>query len=235
MVLEYNGSTSIPDYWISLNRQQKATESDKHTNATRPRSWRRGRAKDGAQTANQGHGVGPDFVFPAYPSPAPGALHRRQKKATPNPRGPLLPTVSVQRLAKRKSEARRGQLADIIFTNITRTQLHVGWTRARVEENSTGFLFVTVPIKAAAALPLFHCPTVRRTRPPSHFQRDAPRSQLRFTVILGAVLLLDFAVFCVHSQVDGRDPKPLPVEDFQCKSPGLEAHLGAITHNKNSN
>lgn len=32
MVLRYNETTSIPDYWISLTLQQQATESDKHTN-----------------------------------------------------------------------------------------------------------------------------------------------------------------------------------------------------------
>lgn len=99
-----------------------------------------------------------------------------------------------------KSEERgdHSQLVDRMSTPSQENQLHVGQTHAG-EKNNRILVVVTLDINEQL-VPEIKCPTARRKRAESHFQRDAPRSLQRFTFILGAVLLLDFAVFCVHSK-----------------------------------
>lgn len=151
MVLRYNETTSIPDYWISLTRQQQATESDKHTNTLlfTPSTSKRWRS-DG-KLGRRRRAI---FRIPLISHPSPRSPSEATKKVHSRPRqdpkGPLLLKVKVHQLiivipntAGEKNEelkANHIQLADIISTTSWGKQLHVGWIHAHVEKNLTGFL-----------------------------------------------------------------------------------------------
>lgn len=151
MVLRYNETTSIPDYWISLTRQQQATESDKHTNtllftSSTSKRWR----SDGklGETAS-GH-ISYSAHIPPQPRSPSEATKKVHSRPHQDPQGPLLLKVKVHQLIilrlntaggkNGELKVNRIQLADIISTTSWGKQLHVGWTHAHVEKNLTGFL-----------------------------------------------------------------------------------------------
>ncbi len=69
MVLLYNTTTSMPDYWISLTRQQQATESDKHTHTSRLCSLLRLAVQDGVRTTKLGRRCRARFCIPYVSHP----------------------------------------------------------------------------------------------------------------------------------------------------------------------
>lgn len=198
--------------------------------------------RDRVQPANLWEWVEFDFVFRAYPTPAPA---RSSSEATKSPLPlrtgpPLLPkpsppkvsaprlTANTQRAAWRTGDrADRAQLADI--TDITGKATSRRTDSCREEKNVTGFLLLWPWRSNEQLIPAFTSPTARRGRPESHSLRGAPYSLQRFTVILGAVLLLDFAVFVSTDKNTLQEPKTTSGYGFHNKSPTHALHSSSAT------
>lgn len=134
MMIQYNGPTSIPDYWISLtgsSRPPRRINTPRH-HGRAPLESPHG---FGARCGNFGRRrPDPGFVFRTFHATAPRAHHMPEKSLDPRQK------AQQSRLNKANltlsGRTGRAVLGRHHFNNITRKQLHVGWTRARGEEKN---------------------------------------------------------------------------------------------------
>lgn len=138
-MIEYNGPTSIPDYWISLtgsSRPPRRINTPRHHGRALLKSPHRFGARCGNFSRRR---PDPGFVFRTFSHHrAETSSHAREKSLDPRPK--------AQQSRLNKSNLRwngrtgRAVLGPRNFNNIPRKQLHVGWTRVRGEEKKiTGF------------------------------------------------------------------------------------------------
>lgn len=136
----------IPDYWISLPRQQQATESVKNANTPRPSSSLPATPRDEVRTANSATRCRARFHVPKHiPAEPPGLHHRPQKVQSHPPQDPTEAPFSwewwltnsqltTKPNEERRDEVTRSPLADIISTtsresNFTSDELMSMWKR----------------------------------------------------------------------------------------------------------
>lgn len=101
MMIEYNGPTSIPDYWISLtgsSRPPRRINTPRHHGRALLKSPHR----FGARCGNFGRRrPDPGFVFRTFPSTEPRPHHMPEKKPGPSTQGPAEPVKQVKSKMKR--------------------------------------------------------------------------------------------------------------------------------------
>ena len=202
-------------------------------------------SKDAAQPVNLWKRIETHLVFRTYPTPAPGDHHRPRgggKKSTPGPQQdpptPLHPTPDTldpqeptdSQLAVKPNrrveppvpwEPAAGSKLDYI----TAEQLHVGRTHQdKCSQDSRCDLGDG---------------SRRPPQPTCDLMSDHPQTTAAFPtrcsaqlaevlLLLGAVLLLGFAVFfCLHGQSRRSEQTWLPVHAFQCKGPTCETRCAA--------
>lgn len=130
MMIQYNEPTSIPDYWISLtgsSRPPRRINTPRHHGRAPLKSPHR----FGARWGNFGRRrPDPGFVFRTFYTTALITCQRRRLDPRPKSQQSRLNKSNLT-LSGRTGGAILGRHN---FNNITRKQLHIGWTRARGEE-----------------------------------------------------------------------------------------------------
>lgn len=224
----HNGPTSAPDYWISLTgdtRPARRINTPRHHGPARPGSH----SLLPAGTLSSVGPARPGFRIRTFPTTAPITCHRKSQDSPP----PAFPFPARRRPTSRFNNlnlaSRRPDREDCPrgtpaggheSNNITRKQLHVGWSRARGEGGGINGLQVgTLPVEILAA---YLCLTVRQ-----HAERDCGfiSDAMLYEVSSGSLLFwaLSFSLisqffFCVHHEVSGRHRRSLPVGIFTIKA-----------------
>lgn len=131
MMIQYNGPTSIPDYWIILTGRSRPPRR-----INTPRHHGRAPLESphgfGARCGNFGPTQG---LYSAHFTPQPRELITCQKKSL-DPRHKAQQSRLNKANLTLSGRTGRAVLGRHHFNNITRKQLHVGWTRARGEEKN---------------------------------------------------------------------------------------------------